>query len=121
MDVRNNCIVRQSAAVDKDKEIMRVGNHNAVQGEDRTSTGIDGWETSKMKKKRSSINADCHPNLASNKVVDGYRDLKQGIQQKPTGDSRSRVNGDSNMFRYALLYVCNRFLCRHTRSNADIY
>ncbi|CAE5989987.1 unnamed protein product [Arabidopsis arenosa] len=99
MDVRSNSIVRQSAAVDRDKEIMRVANHNAVQGEDRTSIGIDGWETSKMKKKRSSINADCHPNLASNKVVDGYRDLKQGIQQKSTGDSRSRLNGDSNMLR----------------------
>lgn len=110
MDVRSNSIVRQSAAVDRDKEIMRLPNHNAVQGEDRTSIGIDGWEKSKMKKKRSSINAECHPNLASNKVVDGYRDLKQGIQQKSTGDTRSRLNGDSNMLRYDLLYVRDNFL-----------
>ncbi|XP_023641648.1 uncharacterized protein LOC17893718 isoform X2 [Capsella rubella] len=98
MDVRSNSIVRQSPPVDRDKEIMRVASHNVVQGEDRTSIGIDGWEKTKMKKKRSSINVDCHPNSAS-KVVDGYRDLKQGIQQKSTGDSRSRLNGDSNMLR----------------------
>ncbi|XP_010468807.1 PREDICTED: uncharacterized protein LOC104748928 [Camelina sativa] len=98
MDVRSNSIVRQSPAVDRDKEIMRVANNNAVQGEDRTSISIEGWEKSRMKKKRSSINVDCHPNSAS-KVVDGYRDLKQGIQQKSTGDSRSRLNGDSNMLR----------------------
>ncbi|KAL1218353.1 hypothetical protein V5N11_028062 [Cardamine amara subsp. amara] len=104
MDVRSNSIVRQSVAVDRDKEIMRLANHNAVQGEDRTSIGIDGWEKSKMKKKRSSISADCHPNLTSNKVVDGYRDLKQGIQQKSTGDTRSSLNGDSNMSRQG---ACN--------------
>ncbi|XP_013598278.1 PREDICTED: uncharacterized protein LOC106306266 isoform X1 [Brassica oleracea var. oleracea] len=100
MDVRSNSIVRQSAAaVDRDKEIMRLANHNAVQGEERTSLGIDGWEKSKMKKKRSCIKTDCHPNLASSKVVDGYRDLKQSTQQKSMGDSRTRLNGDSNMLR----------------------
>ncbi|RID52713.1 hypothetical protein BRARA_G00159 [Brassica rapa] len=100
MDVRSNSVVRQSAAaVDRDKEIMRLANHNAVQGEERTSLGIDGWEKSKMKKKRSCIKTDCHPNLASSKVVDGYRDLKQSTQQKSMGDSRTRLNGDSNMLR----------------------
>ncbi|CAF2163196.1 unnamed protein product [Brassica napus] len=101
MDVRSNSIVRQSAVVDRDKEIMRPANHNAVQGEDRTSAGIDGWEKSKMKKKRSCIKTDFHPNLASSKVVDGYRDLRQGTQQKPMCDSRTRLNGDSNMSRQA--------------------
>nr|VDC98105.1 unnamed protein product [Brassica rapa] len=101
MDVRSNSIVRQSAVVDRDKEIMRPANHNAVQGEDRTSAGIDGWEKSKMKKKRSCIRTDFHPNLASSKVVDGYRDLRQGTQQKPMCDSRTRLNGDSNMSRQA--------------------
>ncbi|XP_009102160.2 uncharacterized protein LOC103828304 isoform X1 [Brassica rapa] len=100
MDVRSNSVVRQSAAaVDRDKDIMRLANHNAVQGEERTSLGIDGWEKSKMKKKRSCIKTDCHPNLASSKVVDGYRDLKQSTQQKSMGDSRTRLNGDSNMLR----------------------
>ncbi|XP_024016154.1 uncharacterized protein LOC18025793 isoform X2 [Eutrema salsugineum] len=101
MDVRSNPIVRQSAVVDRDKEITRLANHNAVQGEDRTSIGIDGWEKSKMKKKRSCIKTNCHPNLASSKVVDGYRDLKLGIQQKAMGDFRSKLNGDSNMLRQA--------------------
>ncbi|CAN6874210.1 hypothetical protein Bca4012_077546 [Brassica carinata] len=101
MDVRSNSIVRQSAVVDRDKEIMRPANHNAVQGEDRTSAGIDGWEKSKMKKKRSCIKTDFNPNLASNKVVDGYQDLRQGTQRKPMCDSRTRLNGDSNMSRQA--------------------
>ncbi|XP_056843111.1 uncharacterized protein LOC108812731 isoform X2 [Raphanus sativus] len=101
MDVRSNSIVRQSAAVDRDKEITRLANHNALQGEDRTSLGIDGWEKSKMKKKRSGIKTDCPPNLSSSKVVDGYRDLNQATQQKSMGDTRPRLNGDSNMLRQA--------------------
>lgn len=45
MDVRSNAVVPQSAAVDRDKDTMRLANnHNAVQGEDRYSIGIDGWE-----------------------------------------------------------------------------
>ncbi|XP_010548659.1 PREDICTED: uncharacterized protein LOC104820016 isoform X2 [Tarenaya hassleriana] len=100
MDVRSNAIVRQSAAVDRDKDTMRLANHNSVQGEDRTSSiGIDGWEKSKMKKKRSGIKTDVSTSLVSNKAVEGYRDLKQGILQKVAGDSRSRLNGDSNMLR----------------------
>ncbi|XP_018438595.1 uncharacterized protein LOC108811019 isoform X3 [Raphanus sativus] len=100
MDVRSNAVVRQSAAVDRDKDTMRLANnHNAVQGEDRYSIGIDGWEKSKMKKKRSGIKTDGPSSLASNKAVDGYRDLKQGIP-KSTGDSRLRLNGDSNMSRH---------------------
>ncbi|KAH0871400.1 hypothetical protein HID58_078422 [Brassica napus] len=97
MDVRSNAIVR--AAVDRDKDTMRLANHNAVQGEDRSSIGIDGWEKSKMKKKRSGIKTDGPSSLASNKAVDGYQDLKQGIP-KPAGDSRLRLNGDSNMSRH---------------------
>ncbi|KAH0935799.1 hypothetical protein HID58_012916 [Brassica napus] len=95
MDVRSNAIVR--AAVDKDT--VRLANHNAVQGDDRSSIGIDGWEKSKMKKKRSGIKTDASSSLASNKAVDGYRDLKQGIP-KSAGDSRLRLNGDSNMSRH---------------------
>ncbi|CAH8353365.1 unnamed protein product [Eruca vesicaria subsp. sativa] len=101
MDVRSNSIVRQSAALDRDNEIMRPENQYAVRGEDQTSIGIDGWEKSKMKKKRSCIKTDSHPNLATNKLVNGYRDLKQGTQQKSMGDSRTRLNGDSNMLRQA--------------------
>ncbi|KAF8091668.1 hypothetical protein N665_0438s0001 [Sinapis alba] len=95
MDVRSNAIVR--AAIDKDT--MRLANHNAVQGEVRSPIGIDGWEKSKMKKKRSGIKTDASSSLASNKAVDGYRDLKQGIP-KSAGDSRLRLNGDSNMLRH---------------------
>ncbi|ESQ54260.1 hypothetical protein EUTSA_v10024244mg [Eutrema salsugineum] len=99
MDVRSNAIVRQSAAVDRDKDTVRLANHTAVHGEDRSSIGIDGWEKSKMKKKRSGIKTDGPSSMASNKAVDGFRDLKQGIL-KSAGDSRSRLNGDSNMLRH---------------------
>ncbi|CAH8322423.1 unnamed protein product [Eruca vesicaria subsp. sativa] len=98
MDVRSNAIVRQSA-LDRDKDSMRLANHTAVQGDDRSSIGIDGWEKSKMKKKRSGIKTDGPSSLASNKAVDGYRELKQGIP-KSAGDSRLRLNGDSSTLRH---------------------
>ncbi|CAN6912344.1 hypothetical protein Bca4012_087042 [Brassica carinata] len=98
MDVRSNAIVRQSA-LDRDKDSIRPSNHTAVQGEDRSSIGIDSWEKSKIKKKRSGTKTDGPSSLASNKAVDGYRELKQGIP-KSAGDSRLRLNGDSNMSRH---------------------
>ncbi|CAN8230033.1 unnamed protein product [Cochlearia groenlandica] len=99
MDVRSNAIVRQSAAIDRSKDTMRLANHNEVQGGDRSSIGIDGWEKSKMKKKRSGIKADGPSSLGSNKAVDGYRVLKQGMP-KSVGDPRSRLNGDLSILRH---------------------
>ncbi|XVF48956.1 hypothetical protein PTKIN_Ptkin03bG0229700 [Pterospermum kingtungense] len=97
MDMRNNALVRQPANADRDREMLRVSNSAAVQGEDRTlSGGVDGWEKTKMKKKRSGIKPDVSPSVVSNKPIEGYREPKQGIQQRAASDARSRLNNDSH-------------------------
>lgn len=100
MDARTNALARPSGAVDRDREILRLSNGGAVQGEDRTlSIGVDGWEKSKMKKKRSGIKPDISPSIVSAKPNDGYREPKQGMQQRLVTDARSRLNNDSHGFR----------------------
>ncbi|XP_062091080.1 uncharacterized protein LOC133797254 [Humulus lupulus] len=103
MDGRSNTLLRPSGVVDRDREMLRLANSGAVQGEDRTlSIGVDGWEKSKMKKKRSGIKPDVSPSIVSTKSIDGYRETKQGMQQRPITDARSRLNNDSHGFRPGL-------------------
>ncbi|KAG8487560.1 hypothetical protein CXB51_018505 [Gossypium anomalum] len=100
LDVRNNSLVRQPGNADRDREMLRVSNSAAVQGEDRTLAGaVDGWEKAKMKKKRSGIKPDVSSSMVSAKPIEGYREPKQGIQQRPVSDARSRLNNDSIEFR----------------------
>ncbi|XVE54036.1 hypothetical protein DITRI_Ditri03aG0050200 [Diplodiscus trichospermus] len=100
MDMRNNALVRQPGNADRDREMLRVSNCGAMQGEDRTLSGsAEGWEKAKMKKKRSGIKPDISPNMVSTKPIEGYRESKQGIQQRPVTDARSRLNNDSPGFR----------------------
>ncbi|KAK9274643.1 hypothetical protein L1049_021894 [Liquidambar formosana] len=100
MDVRTNALARPSGAIDREREMLRLPNSGAVQGEDRTlSISVDGWEKSKMKKKRSGIKPDVSPSTVSTKPVDGYREPKQGMQQRLVTDARSRLNNDSHGFR----------------------
>ncbi|GLT45047.1 hypothetical protein SLA2020_189110 [Shorea laevis] len=100
MDTRNNALVRPSGAVDRDKELSRVANSAAVLGEDRTlSIGVDGWEKSKMKKKRTGKRADVSPSMAATKPIEGFRESKQGMQHRSIADARSRLNNDSHGFR----------------------
>ncbi|KAK0571137.1 hypothetical protein LWI29_011630 [Acer saccharum] len=100
MDVRNNALVRTSGAVDRDREMIRLANSGGVPGEDRTlSIGVDGWEKSKMKKKRSGIKPEVSPSFVSPKPMDGYREPKQGMQQRLVTDARSRLHNDSHGFR----------------------
>ena len=104
MDVRSNALVRPSGVVDREREMLRIANGGAVQAEDRTlPIGVDGWEKSKMKKKRSGIKPDVSPSTLSNKPIDGYREPKQGIQQRPVADARSRLSNESHGFRYEFL------------------
>ncbi|KAA3477160.1 Twist-related 1 [Gossypium australe] len=99
MDMRNNALVRQPGNADRDKEMLRVPNSGSVQGEDRTLSGsVDGWEKTKMKKKRSGIKPDVSPSMVSTKL-EGYRESKQGIQQRAVSDARSRLSNDSHGFR----------------------
>ncbi|XP_061995549.1 uncharacterized protein LOC133713510 isoform X2 [Rosa rugosa] len=99
MDVRSNTLVRPSGAVEREREMMRLASSGAVQGEERNlSISVDGWEKSKMKKKRSGIKPDVSP-MVTSKPIDGYRETKQGMQQRPVNDVRSRLNNDSHGFR----------------------
>lgn len=99
--MQGNSLVRSSVTVDKDREVLRFANNGAVQGDQTLSIGVDGWEKTKMKKKRSGIKPDVASNMVSTKPSDGYRESKQGALQRPGTDARSRLNIDSHGFRYA--------------------
>lgn len=108
MDVRNNPPVRPSGAADRERDALRLANSGAVPGEDRSlSIGVDGWEKSKMKKKRSVIKPDASSSSQSTKPVDSYDEVKQQLQQRPVSDARSRINKDNHGFRYDLLCLVN--------------
>ncbi|XP_044471639.1 uncharacterized protein LOC123200517 isoform X2 [Mangifera indica] len=99
MDVRSNALVRPPGSVDRDREMLRLANSGSVQGEDRTlSISVDGWDKSKMKKRRSGIKPETSQSFVSPKPTDGYREPKQGLQQRPVTDARSRIN-ESHSFR----------------------
>ncbi|XP_052199332.1 uncharacterized protein LOC127806225 isoform X3 [Diospyros lotus] len=98
-DVRANTPARPSGNVDRDREVLRIPSSVAAQCEDRPlSINVDGWERSKMKKKRSVIKPDVSPSTVAAKPVDGYRETKQGMQPRLLTDARSRLN-DSHGFR----------------------
>ncbi|KAJ9183788.1 hypothetical protein P3X46_007598 [Hevea brasiliensis] len=100
VDVRSNSLVRPSGTLDREREMLRLASGGAIQGEDRIlSIGVDGWEKTKMKKKRSVIKPDVSSSLVSTKPNDGYREPKQGLQQRPVTEARSRLNSDSHGFR----------------------
>ncbi|EEF48050.1 hypothetical protein RCOM_1046470 [Ricinus communis] len=100
VDVRSNSLVRLSGSVDRDREMLRLANSGASQGDDRSlSIGADGWEKTKMKKKRSGIKPDVSPSVVSTKPNDGYREPKQGTQPRSVTEARSRLNSDSHGFR----------------------
>lgn len=99
IDVRPNTPARTSGNADRDKEGTRLPNNSVTQVEDRTlPIGVDIWEKSKMKKKRSGIKADAAPSSIALKPNDGYREPRQGLQPKHLSESRSRLN-DSNGLR----------------------
>ncbi|KAL0308465.1 UNVERIFIED_CONTAM: hypothetical protein Sradi_5788800 [Sesamum radiatum] len=99
-DIRANNPARPSGSVDKDRDVVRLSNSGAVQGEDRTlSVAVDGWENSKMKKKRTGIKLDVAASLMATKPVDGYREPKQGMHPRVPNEARSRLT-DLHGFRY---------------------
>ncbi|ESW26618.1 hypothetical protein PHAVU_003G134300 [Phaseolus vulgaris] len=100
MDVRTNSLVRPSGTVDRDKEKSRITNNGVVQSEERTLPIVgDGWEKSKMKKKRSCIKLDGSPSTTLTKPVNTFQETKQGMQQRLVTDSRSKLSNDSHSFR----------------------
>ncbi|CAL1357524.1 unnamed protein product [Linum trigynum] len=100
VDVRTNALARAPGTADRDREVLRLASNGTVQTDERTlSIGVDGWEKTKMKKKRSGIKPDASASSVSTKPTDLYRDPKQGLQQRAATDTRSRLNSDSHGFR----------------------
>ncbi|XP_071911147.1 uncharacterized protein [Coffea arabica] len=98
-DARANTLARPSGTADRDREILKIPSSSAVQSEDRPSPlGVDGWEKSKMKKKRSGIKPDVAASSSAAKPMDGSRDFKQGMQPRLLADARSRLS-ESHGFR----------------------
>ncbi|KAA8534812.1 hypothetical protein F0562_029746 [Nyssa sinensis] len=98
-DVRANTPAKPSGNMDRDREMLRLPNSGAIQCEDRTlSICVDGWEKSKMKKKRSGIKPDVSSSTVATKSIDGYRDSKQVMQPRLLTEARSRLN-DSHGYR----------------------
>ncbi|KAL2547926.1 hypothetical protein Fot_09456 [Forsythia ovata] len=99
MDVRASTPARPTGVMDKDREILRFPNSDVITCEDRTSSlTVDGWEKSKMKKKRTGIKTDATASSTVMKPADGYRESKQVMQPRLPTDARSRMS-DSYGFR----------------------
>ncbi|XP_010262016.1 PREDICTED: uncharacterized protein LOC104600644 isoform X2 [Nelumbo nucifera] len=90
-----NALSVPSGVMDRDREMVRVANSGAVQSEEKDralSIGMDGWERSKMKKKRSGIKSDVSSSTMSTRPLEGDRESKRAMQQRHGTDARSRMN-----------------------------
>ncbi|XP_055810647.1 uncharacterized protein LOC129880582 [Solanum dulcamara] len=97
-DVRANTPTRPAGNIDRDRELLRFPNGSTSQGEDHTpSVAGEGWEKSRMKKKRSGIKPDATSSMTT-KPIDGHRETKQGVQLRHPSDNRSRYT-DTHGFR----------------------
>nr|XP_029123956.1 uncharacterized protein LOC105057117 isoform X3 [Elaeis guineensis] len=95
MDVRAHGIARPSAPMNKDRDASILVNDGMALSEEKgqeLATGVDGWEKSKMKKKRSVIKSDVSASAALTRLPDADREPKRGMQQKFGTDARPRVN-----------------------------
>ncbi|KAJ4958721.1 hypothetical protein NE237_025832 [Protea cynaroides] len=95
VDVRANGLARPPMAIDRDKETYRLANNGAVQSEekDRTlSIGVDGWEKSKTRKKRSGIKSDASTNTVLTRSIDGDRESKRTMQQRLIADAQPKLS-----------------------------
>lgn len=106
MDVQANGTSRTSGPLERDKDILKSTNGSAAQGDESDrgfSTVVDGWERSRMKKKRSVIKSDVS---ASCGLVKSQcdRETKRVMQQKLGSDVRPKLNY-SHSFRYSILIV----------------
>ncbi|ERN02233.1 uncharacterized protein LOC18430337 isoform X1 [Amborella trichopoda] len=97
VDTRDHGTARPSGASERDRDLFRLGNGGLIQSEDNSrplASGGDGWEKKKLRKKRSGMKIDGSGStgVSVNKVLDGDRELKRGIQPRLGGDSRSRLS-----------------------------
>ncbi|KAL0919568.1 hypothetical protein M5K25_011668 [Dendrobium thyrsiflorum] len=92
--VEANGTSRTSGPLERDKDILKSTNGSAAQGDENDrgfSTVVDGWERSRMKKKRSVIKSDVS---ASSGLVKSQcdRETKRVMQQKLGSDVRPKLN-----------------------------
>ncbi|KAI3967057.1 hypothetical protein MKW92_032870 [Papaver armeniacum] len=94
MDIRGSVLGRPPAAMDRDKEIFGIASGGQVQSAEKDQAlpiGIDGWEKSKMRKKRSGIKSDVSMN-GTIRSPDGDRESKRETQQRLGIEARSRFS-----------------------------
>ncbi|XP_058110303.1 uncharacterized protein LOC131253351 isoform X2 [Magnolia sinica] len=95
MDVRASSLARPSVPVDRDRDMFKLVNGVAAPSEEKGRTlaaGVDGWEKSKMRKKRSGIKSDVSTSAVMSRPLDGDREPKRLIQQRLGTDARSRLS-----------------------------
>ncbi|KAH9317385.1 hypothetical protein KI387_019154, partial [Taxus chinensis] len=92
MEGRPNNLPRPSIMTDRERDMLRSGNAaSQLEDKDRTlPAGSEGWEKTKLKGRRSGMKPDVSLNAVANRTLEGDRDYKRGIQQRPTTESRSR-------------------------------
>ncbi|KAL0922500.1 hypothetical protein M5K25_006490 [Dendrobium thyrsiflorum] len=94
MDVQTNGTTRMSGPLERDKDMLKSINGSATQlVENDGAFSADGWERSKLKKKRSVIKSDASTSSGlSRSSQGGEREVKRGIQHKLGIDARPRIN-----------------------------
>ncbi|KAG0458593.1 hypothetical protein HPP92_023750 [Vanilla planifolia] len=94
MDAQGSGVARTSGPLERDKDMFKPINSSAVQVEenDRVFSNVaDGWERSKMRKKRSVIKSDASTSSGLIKSQGVDRETKRGMQQKLGIDARPRA------------------------------
>ncbi|XP_043706101.1 uncharacterized protein LOC122655817 isoform X2 [Telopea speciosissima] len=93
--VDTNGLARPPVAMERDKETYRLANNGAVQSEDKDRTlsiGVDGWDKSKTRKKRSGIKSDASMSTVLTRNIDGDRESKRTVQQRLVTDARLKLS-----------------------------
>lgn len=103
MDVQTNGTTRTSSPLERDKEMSKPPINGSatqlVENDGAFSAVADGWERSKLKKKRSVIKSDALSSSGLSRSQ-GEREVKRGMQHTKLGiDARPKIN-HANSFRY---------------------
>lgn len=97
MDVQTNNTARTSSPLERDKDMLKSASQ-LVENDGAISAVADGWERSKLKKKRSVIKSDASSSSGLSRSQGGEREVKRGMQPKLGIDARRRIN-HANSFR----------------------
>lgn len=101
MDLQANGTTRISGPLERDKDMLKAINGTVAQlaeNDGAFSAVPDGWERSKLKKRRSIIKSDTSSSSCMTRPQGGEREVKRGIPQKLNTDARPK-NNHSHSFR----------------------